>query len=78
MVADGINNNELLVSYVEMNDKKELKWLFPDGAGIQSTKFDRILLWHINVFYLLTAKIRCEITCETFQKIEKLFKKFEG
>ena len=39
-----------------MSDKKELKWLFPDGAEMQSTKFDQILLWRINVFSLVDWK----------------------
>ena len=72
-----MNNGKVLVSYMKMSDKKGLKWLFPDQAEIQSTKFDQILLQHINVSYSLTAMIRCEINSETFQKIEKLFKKFE-
>ena len=66
-VVDGINNGEVLVSCMKVSDKKGLKWLFPDEAEIQCTKFLR----HINV--LVTAMIRCEITSETFQKIEKLF-----
>ena len=70
-VVDGINNGEVLVSCMKVSDKKGLKWLFPDEAEIQCTKFDQILLRHINV--LVTAMIRCEITSETFQKIEKLF-----
>ena len=72
-----MNNGKVLVSYMKMSYKKGLKWLFPDQAEIQSTKFDQILLQHINVSYSLTAMIRCEINYETFQKIEKLFKKFE-
>ena len=75
--VNGINNGELFVSYMKMKDKKGIKWLFPDEAEIQSTKFDQKTLQHINVSYWLTAMIRCETTSETFLKIEKLFKKFE-
>ena len=74
--VDAINSGELLISYMKMSDKKGLKWLFPDEAEIQSTKFDQILL-HINVSYTLTAMIRWEITSDKLQKIEKLFKKFK-
>ena len=73
-----MNNGKVLVSYMKMSDKKGLKWLFPDQAEIQSTKFDQILLQHINVSYLLTAMIRCEVTSETFQKIKKLFKNLKN
>ena len=76
-VVDGMNNGEVIVSYMTMSDKKGLKWLFPDEAEIQSTKFDQILLRHINVCYSLTAMIRCQITSEIFHKIGKLFKRFE-
>ena len=62
---------------MKVSDKKGLKWLFPNEVKIQSTKFDQILLQHINASYSLTAMIRCEINSETFQKTEKLFKKFE-
>ena len=74
--VDAINSGELLISYMKISDKKGLKWLFPDEAEIQSTKFDQILL-HINVSYTLTAMIRWEITSDKLQKIEKLFKKFK-
>ena len=68
-----MNNGEILVSYMKISDKKGLKWLFPDDNEIQGTKFDQILLRHINVFFSSTAMIRCGTTSETFQKIEKLF-----
>ena len=57
---------------MKMRDKNRWKWLFPDEVEIQRTKFDQILIRHINVSYTLTAKIKCEITSETFRKIEKL------
>ena len=68
-----MNNGEILVSYMKISDKKGLKWLFPDDNEIQGTKFDQILLRHINVSFSSTAMIRCGTTSETFQKIEKLF-----
>ena len=68
-----MNNGEILVCYMKISDKKGLKWLFPDDNEIQGTKFDQILLRHINVSFSSTAMIRCGTTSETFQKIEKLF-----
>ena len=53
-----MNNGQVLVSYMKMSDKKGPKWLFPDEAEIQSSKFDQVLLLHINVSYLLTAMIK--------------------
>ena len=33
-VADGVNNGEVLVSYMKMRDKKRLKWLLSNEAEI--------------------------------------------
>ena len=55
-VADGRNNGEVLVSCIKVSDKKGLKWRFSDEAEIQRTKFDQILLPHLNV--LVTVMIR--------------------
>ena len=44
-----MNNGEVRVSYMKMRDKNRRKWLFPDEVEIQRTKFDQILLRHINV-----------------------------
>ena len=40
VVDDGMNNDYLLISYMEMSDKDGMKRLFLDGDENQSTKFD--------------------------------------
>ena len=73
-----MNNDEILVSYIKMNEEKGLKWLFPNKAEIQSTKLDQIFLQHINVSYLLTAMIRCELTSEIFRKLRNSLKNLKN
>ena len=76
-VVDGMDGNNVLVSYLKITDKGGLKWLFPDEAEIHSTNTDQILLRHIQVSYSMTAMIRCEIPCETLEKIQLMFTRFE-
>ena len=47
-----MNDGEVLVSYKKISDKKGLKWLFPDEAGVQSTS-NTVIKYFIDILMFL-------------------------
>ena len=65
-VAEGIENEKPLVSYMIWTDTKGQSWTYPESAAILLTSFDQTLASKVKVQYLGSVHIHCNILSNDF------------